>query len=182
MSENHNHSIHIQDELRSVAPLLARLPKDAPFRVPEGYFGSLPERTITRARMSATVPEGYFDALPRQVLARVREEKPKARIVPIWRNALRWAAAAVVVGMAVSIALWRPWQQPERGSESAFSEELALYFNRNIHHVDELLLIEAGLDTDVLDLDLYLDLHNNPDLYENWMLEIDLATIEDLSL
>lgn len=182
MSENSNHSTPIHDELRSIAPFLAELPKEMPFRVPEGYFEAQPERTLGHVRMSATVPEGYFDALPQQVLARVREEKPQTRVVPLWRNTIRWAAAAVVVGMAVSIALWRPWQQPDPSSEGAFAEELALYFNQNLHYVDELLLIEAGLNTENLDMNLYLDPETNPDLYENWMLDIDLSTIEDLSL
>ena len=45
---------HLQKELNEMAPLLASLPKENPFRVPENYFNELVSQTL----MAAGVKDG----------------------------------------------------------------------------------------------------------------------------
>ena len=64
-----------------------------PFRTPDGYFESFTERLMTRIAEEA----------PQQTA-----EPVKARIVelPLWRRAMRYAAAVVVAALCVGGGTW----------------------------------------------------------------------------
>lgn len=109
------------DELASVAPFLAQIPKKMPFAVPEGYFGQateglsewvkeeedLPQWLQSARQMPYTVPAGYFENFPDSVLRKV--VKTEAKVIPISssRKWMRYAVAAVITGIiAVSSILY----------------------------------------------------------------------------
>lgn len=98
-------------ELETLSPLLAGLPRTMPFALPEGYFaanleslsaltGGDARSTVLEAAgrsMPYAVPEGYFDTLATIIGARL--PKPAGRVVSMTRKVYRLAAAAVITGI-----------------------------------------------------------------------------------
>lgn len=106
--------------------LIDGLQHDMPYTVPAGYFETLAERALNAAKSSSVsaeeelasispflsglkkempfeVPAGYFDSLPLQP---VQVEKPAAKVIPFTRRkSFRYAAAAVVAGLIISVGL-----------------------------------------------------------------------------
>ena len=102
-----------KEELETVSPLLAAIPKKMPFTVPENYFQSLgadlpriPEteelpdvlRQASR-QLPYSVPEGYFNSLAGTLLQKVK--KPAGRVVSFGSRIVRYAAAAAIIGLVV---------------------------------------------------------------------------------
>jgi hypothetical protein len=102
------------DELEHLSPVLAAIPKHTPYHVPENYFSNLATdlpafagdealpgflQTHTK-QMPYSVPSGYFDGLAAQVAAKVA--KPQAKVIPFRTRFIRYAAAAVMVGLMVT--------------------------------------------------------------------------------
>lgn len=102
-----------REELETVSPLLAAVPKKMPFAVPENYFQSLgadlpriPEteelpdllRQASR-QLPYSVPEGYFNSLAGTLLQKV--QKPGGRVVSFGSRMIRYAAAAAIIGLVV---------------------------------------------------------------------------------
>jgi hypothetical protein len=105
---------HILTELKEIAPALAELSCEMPYRVEKGYFDQLPELMAEKLSIGISsdtikepmqVPHHYFEGLAGQILERVNNEAPIeiSNIVPIkkMRNWLTYAAAAVFVGVMV---------------------------------------------------------------------------------
>jgi len=78
---------NISEELREISPLLAGLPRpDDLFKVPDGYFDSLPSMVMNRIELNAispllntinkqpvfTVPASYFENFPLGLVARLK--------------------------------------------------------------------------------------------------------------
>lgn len=82
---NHN----ILNELKDLSPALAAIPRLNVFKVPEGYFETLPALLLLQASGSGknepiqSVPEGYFDNLASGIMARIREEAPAEAHSPV---------------------------------------------------------------------------------------------------
>lgn len=74
-----NQPDNILNELRELSPTLAEIPRINVFKVPEGYFETLPALLLlqisdTDAIKNASVPEGYFDNLASNIMARIKSE------------------------------------------------------------------------------------------------------------
>ncbi|HUQ96764.1 MAG TPA: hypothetical protein VM010_03795 [Chitinophagaceae bacterium] len=105
------------DELSTLSPLLAAIPKHTPYHVPENYFEhlatnlpafandeALPELLQTHTKqMPYTVPNGYFDGLAAQVTAKLKA--PKAKVVSMYARFQRMAIAAALTG-AVALGIF----------------------------------------------------------------------------
>ena len=105
-------------ELQGLSPLLASLPKNTPYVVPDGFFdeniGRLPflfreeESPVVTAigkELPYTVPDGYFEQLPEKIMARL--VRPKAKVVPFFSRTWMRAAVAAMIGGIVFIAGYR---------------------------------------------------------------------------
>ena len=75
--------ITIENELRDMSPVLAEIPKNNVFSVPDGYFNELPDRmlSITESKVFRPlvpvqpfndVPSGYFEHLSDNILQKVK--------------------------------------------------------------------------------------------------------------
>lgn len=98
------------EEIHSLSPLLASVPRTMPYAVPPGYFeqslagltafASETESTLLQSigtNTPYTVPQGYFEAFSQSVLDKV--SRPQAKVVRLFaRRWMRIAAAAVVSG------------------------------------------------------------------------------------
>ena len=102
----------VSEELSSLSPLLAAIPKKMPYSTPENYFSELaadlpaltneeilPSVLAEHHRhMPYEIPAGYFESLPAQVLAKVN--KPRAKVIQMApRRWMRIAVAAMVAGI-----------------------------------------------------------------------------------
>lgn len=86
-----NGANEILQELESISPLLAQIPKVNVFRVPENYFGELAEKLAlfifinknqpysesieARIHSPLKVPEGYFETLSDRILAKIKNSE-----------------------------------------------------------------------------------------------------------
>jgi hypothetical protein len=80
----------ISQELESLSPAVAAIPRRNVYTVPEGYFNDLSDNILTllqpEKRLSVeiknsqnlTVPEGYFDGLADSIMNRIRQEKEES--------------------------------------------------------------------------------------------------------
>ena len=71
----------ILNELQSISPLIASLPKVNVLQVPDGYFTTLEQKILTSVLLhqddkkdGLRVPEGYFDTLSTRILDRIKNE------------------------------------------------------------------------------------------------------------
>jgi hypothetical protein len=121
-------SLSAKEELESLSPLLSKLDKTAPFTIPDEYFQHLSGNIV--AGMKAIdfvneelenlsplmdglknenvyeVPANYFAEFPAIVFSRAKEQKP-AKVVPMsfGKKVMRYAAAAVVIGIVITAAM-----------------------------------------------------------------------------
>jgi hypothetical protein len=112
------------DELAYLSPILSHISKQMPYSVPVGYFQGLEEKLMQSVRESSdyqtakeeletlspllsglnkqmpyNIPQGYFETLHEETSAKAGT-KPEAKVVSISsRKWVRYAAAAVVVGI-----------------------------------------------------------------------------------
>ena len=111
-------ALQAADELQSLSPVLAAIPKQTPYHVPENYFAhlatglpalvneeALPDLLKNHTKqMPYQVPAGYFDGLAAQVAAKVT--RPKAKIVPISTRFMRVAVAAALIGVVALASIF----------------------------------------------------------------------------
>ena len=126
-----NRRKEIPEELKNIAPILAGVDFQQPYKVPAGYFESLPGQVMLRIRlanaasakeeleiispflsglskkMPFTIPEEYFDTLTPGIRGSEEDNREPARIVRMFqpRRTFRLAAAAVTIGI-IGIAAW----------------------------------------------------------------------------
>jgi hypothetical protein len=132
-----NRRKEIADELKNIAPTLAGIDFQHPYRVPAGYFENLPEQVMLRIRlenassakeeleaispflsglskkMPFSAPEGYFDALTPRIRVAENASHEPALVVKMFqpRRTFRMAAAAVAIGI-IGIAAWLIMREP----------------------------------------------------------------------
>ncbi|MBL7698828.1 MAG: hypothetical protein JNK79_11735 [Chitinophagaceae bacterium] len=135
-----NRRKEILDELKDAAPKLADIENQHPFRVPAGYFDSLPGLVLLRIKtenafsakeelevispllsglskkMPFSTPAGYFDTLTPAITGATTENTKPARVVKMFqpRNTFRYAAAAITIGI-IAIAAYFMLRQPDNG-------------------------------------------------------------------
>lgn len=88
-----DHSVNILNELQAISPEVARINRQLPYQVPEGYFSTFAGQVLERIRAGEevlppvlrvaginpyTVPAGYFEGLPQQLLLLATEEEPES--------------------------------------------------------------------------------------------------------
>ena len=145
----------VSDESESLSPLLSGISKQMPYSAPAGYFEGLEEKLMQAVRESAdyqsakeelesispllsqvskqnpySVPSGYFDSL--------NKNQQEAKVVSITsRKWFRYAAAAVVIGIISTVAIFfiagnniKPvgeqtaWEKVEKKIEDLSFEEI----------------------------------------------------------
>jgi hypothetical protein len=127
-----NRRKEITDELIDAAPKLADIDFQHPYRVPAGYFESLPELIVMRIRlenagsvqeeleiispflsglskkMPFATPQGYFQTLTPEIeIPKKDDQRKPARVVKMFQpqRTFRLAAAAVTIGL-IGLAAW----------------------------------------------------------------------------
>ncbi|WP_157474119.1 hypothetical protein [Flavihumibacter petaseus] len=140
--------IDSRSETEGLSTLLAGISRKAPFNAPEGYFEQLaipenvgdPEISPVLTRLNPyAVPERYFDAFPERMLAAVTpSRKLPARVFPMGRNILRYAAAAAITGI---IALGGWYYQSKNGSingaDAGSQESVTLQLEKELNQLSD---------------------------------------------
>lgn len=128
--------MNAHDELKSLSPTLASLPKPTTPAAPEGFFEGLPDAVLARIRAE--------DAAGGVSAVEVPQQGPK--VVRLW---YRWAAAASVAGVAV-LGYWllRPSDPAAlAAAQPLTSEEIEAYVAANIDEFDEDLFVGTDVAT-----------------------------------
>jgi hypothetical protein len=99
----------VQEELVRLSAVVSRIPRENPYRLPEGYFAEVsPILSVLKDKTTYQVPEGYFDYLPAAATEKVIHERAGAKVVAIgskgklvkghwWKYASVAAAACLVL-------------------------------------------------------------------------------------
>jgi len=65
----------VQEELARISPVVSRITRENPYRLPEGYFAEVsPILSVLKDKTTYVVPEGYFDYLPAAATEKVIHE------------------------------------------------------------------------------------------------------------
>lgn len=112
-----------KEELELFSPLLGQIRKKNPFTSPEGYFTDFPDNIMAgvkaiefvneelenlsplmlelRHKQIYETPEGYFETIAATILDKAKQQQQPAKVINIGfgRKMMRYAAAAVVVGI-----------------------------------------------------------------------------------
>lgn len=133
----------VAHELQELSPLLAGLPKENPFSVPEKYFELLPADIVANLEVEVEisgvlqdarsiqpfeVPAGYFDNLSNAILEQVREPgKAKIVTMPARNNNRAWkyAVAAVFAG-AVMLGVYNINSSPSASLTPVIEQGIAI--------------------------------------------------------
>ena len=85
-------SEEILNELKEISPVLAKMDRDNPFSVPDGYFSALSDRLLINTKIyaeqadtsinSARVPERYFNDLSGQILNKIKNQDSSVEEFP----------------------------------------------------------------------------------------------------
>ncbi|HEY6161393.1 MAG TPA: hypothetical protein VI112_09225 [Bacteroidia bacterium] len=118
---------------------LRSLDKQNAFTIPENYFEELQGNVASRISLESLkkqdafeVPGGYFDALTGKIGERVQEEKKAPVIIRLFRENVRYIAAAASVALIVGLAFYL-----QRGNttvnENLNGNALAMHVNVPTH-------------------------------------------------
>jgi hypothetical protein len=134
-----------RNELESLSSLLSSLDKTIPFTIPDRYFEDLsgnvvagvkavdfvneelenlsPLMSSLRSENVYQVPAEYFNALPAKILKRAKKQKP-AKVVSMTfgQKAMRYAAAAVVIGVVITTAILFMSRQNESATSGSYAQ------------------------------------------------------------
>lgn len=163
----------IYKEILEVAPTLASLDKRNPFKVPDGYFDTLRNRTLDamdqKPILSESTPDGYFDNLADIVLEKAQAGK-EVKIIPFYKS--RWLAIAasflVLFGAGYLITT-----QPQI---EAANDEFALEIEAE-EALDYLMENDNLYLSDLLTFDLYEEELN---LEDSGITDLDDYNLEEL--
>ncbi len=161
-----------KEEIEALSPVLGKLNKTTPYSLPNGYFEDLATNITDGAKAIELVneelenlsplmiglksnnvyeaPEGYFDSLATTLLAKVKQQQP-AKVVSMnfSRKIMRYAAAAVIVGVVFVAG----WFINTVGPASATEERIAKELNEKVKKVsdDELIKFFEDANTAIDD-------------------------------
>ncbi len=144
---------------------------------PETHIGHDEENDLPvfrQLKKSYAPPEGYFDQLPDQVMNRWSQRLPETTPAPLMIRRM-WAAAAVLTGLCIGIALWTSQTRFTPGSQPISSNEAMQYILEHVEDFEPLLMQSALLNNqEAIDKE-------EPDATEEYLLEElqeeDLETI-----
>jgi hypothetical protein len=99
----------VQEELARLSPIVSRIGRETPYRLPEGYFAEVsPILSVLKDKTTYLVPEGYFDYLPAATTEKAIRERAGAKVVAFgskgksvkshwWKYASVAAAACLIL-------------------------------------------------------------------------------------
>ena len=175
----------IYKEILEIAPTLASLDKQNPFKVPEGYFSTLENRTLDamdkKSVLAASTPFGYFDNLSNKVLERVQSET-EVKIIPLYKRRWLAIAASFLVLFGAGYLITTQSQHNIINDEFAFeieAEEALDYLLENDNlYLSDLLTLDIYEDDISGDESIFTDM-NDIDL-EELLSELDQEDLEEL--
>lgn len=177
-------SVSAMGEIGQLSPLLAGVPRQLPYSVPDNYFQSNIEDlkaftsdseeslvlSFIDKEMPYEVPVGYFANVPEQVLEKVSDHRTKA--VPMKRKWMRLAAAAMVAGiMAVSGIFYFN----NRGSSNVISDPVTVVKKASTEELNAFIKTTA---VDVTDDNAQITVKNNVPKTETKKLFADVSDKE----
>jgi hypothetical protein len=122
-------------ELDRLSPVLSRIGRTTPYRLPEGYFEELtPILAGLQHKSLYAVPEGYFDGLADKIVAKVNRPvdavakgPAEAKVVSMGsrKSWWRYSAAAVVAALVLTIGWLRLHRSPLPGENIAKTVNVA---------------------------------------------------------
>lgn len=175
----------IKNELINIAPTLTSLDKNNPFKVPNGYFTSLGERTIDglvkNTKSTQSLPIGYFEGLSDKVLEKVTQEK-ESKLIPLYKRNWFAIAASFLVLIGATYMIKSNLNTVEPSTEFALEIEPEEALDYLIENGDLYLTDLISLEIENLVLDEEID---NFEIFEdtelnNFLNELDQADLEDL--
>jgi hypothetical protein len=180
----------IQQELSSISPKLAGLPKHSPYVAPDGYMEQAKLELIKPICLrEMTVPENYFEHLPSKIIQHIKAASTKPKENPM-REAIRmnrvvgWTAAASILIIAgiFSMINWstengtgeqeqlvevESSQYWEKEMDQLEEHEIINYLEENGHDVEAALVASfSETNTAESEIDLLLS--------EEWLKHIEL--------
>jgi hypothetical protein len=164
---NDRNTLEILDELKSLAPTLATLPKKMPYDVPTHYFDMveneiLEQVSLLKYELNQPVPYGYFEDMEDKLMPLMHESKdikPKIQHVTSLR---RWIyGAAAIFTLAITSIL--VFSNQAKGDNIPLDEDAyLLYIQENIDdfEIDQMVENELVEESDVT---LITFEHQNPE-------------------
>jgi hypothetical protein len=110
----------LNKEIADIAPLLASMDKQNPFKVPEGYFSSMENRLLdsieSKSVFQNTVPAGYFDHLAENVIEKIHADS-HTRVIPMYKKRWLSIAASLIIILGAGYLLNAPSNTPDNTGE-----------------------------------------------------------------
>jgi hypothetical protein len=143
---------------------MKKIPKNNPFKTPEGYFEGLTDGILDRlrdepgkefpAREGFVVPDGYFEKAQHEIIAKTTASE--TAVIPLYPYKKFLYMAASVAAIAV-IVIGLQWNRTEELTfEDLASSDITSYFDTNQVGLSSYELAEA-LPVGTLDLDTFMD-------------------------
>ena len=147
---------NIEEEIRSISPVVADMSLQNPYSVPAGYFDKLPAQLLSAAKsadanieeMAETelspllmslrtlpayrVPEGYFDELTKNLVSPQPVPVP-AKVIQMNRFGYRRMAVAVVVAGLVFLGSWFFFLQGKNDGQASMAMNSQVISDKAIH-------------------------------------------------
>ncbi len=153
----HIENLHINDELESISPILAKIQKSNVQESPQGYFETVEEQILSQLSLSMAkvsskldVPEGYFDSIEDKIIERFNYDQKKPKTIfryIVHHNIIKIAAMVIFV---LGIAILFQTNLKEDKADTLFTIELSEsemwdYIIQDSEDISLMALIENGL-------------------------------------
>lgn len=138
----------VQDELTRLSAVVSRIPRENPYRLPEGYFAEIsPILSVLKDKATYHVPEGYFNYLPAAATEKVIHEAARAKVVAIgskgklvkghWWKYASVAAAACLILVFSWPQLHTSMTRTAEGQHPMGKVDLASTMSQGLHKVSD---------------------------------------------
>ncbi len=161
----------IQEEIKRIAPQLAKVKPQQGFKVPKGYFDKLPEEVLCKAKAGQTMP-----AADSMQPARSRFDELASWLAGLLQPRM---ALGLATALLLTVAAWWMWPGSVEEAQPALAiaeygyelddEEIEQYIAANIDDFDTQSLFELSYEQE-----------GEADLPEVEDLELDEQTINEL--
>lgn len=138
----------VQEELARLSPIVSRIGRETPYRLPEGYFAEVsPILSVLKDKTTYLAPEGYFDYLPAAATEKAIRERAGAKVVAIgskgklikshWWKYAGIAAAACLILVFSWPQLHTSMTRTNEGQHPMGTVDLASSFSQGLHKVSD---------------------------------------------